>query len=53
MKWPIQIANTGKVLILLLPFYYLIFYPIAFILNIIDVNTTHKSGTGLIVTAIK
>jgi 2-polyprenyl-3-methyl-5-hydroxy-6-metoxy-1,4-benzoquinol methylase len=53
MKWPILIANAGKLLILLLPFYYLLFYPVAFILNIIDVNTSHKSGTGLIVTAIK
>lgn len=53
MKWPIQIANAGKVLILLLPFYYLIFFPIAFVLNIIDVNTKHKTGTGLIVKAIK
>ncbi len=53
MKWPIRIANAGKVLILLLPFYYLVFYPIAFVLNIIDVNTRHKTGTGLIVKAIK
>lgn len=53
MKWPIRIANAGKILILLLPFYYLIFYPIAFVLNIIDVNTHHKTGTGLIVKATK
>jgi 2-polyprenyl-3-methyl-5-hydroxy-6-metoxy-1,4-benzoquinol methylase len=53
MKWPIRIANAGKILILLLPIYYLVFYPFAFILNIIDVNTRHTSGTGLIVTAIK
>ncbi|MDF1571727.1 MAG: class I SAM-dependent methyltransferase [Bacteroidales bacterium] len=53
MKWPIRIANAGKLLILLLPFYYLVFYPFAFVLNIIDLHTMHKSGTGLIVTAIK
>lgn len=53
MKWPIRIANAGKLLILLLPVYYLVFYPVAFVLNIIDLHTTHKSGTGLIVTAIK
>ena len=53
MKWPIKIANTGKVLMLLLPFYYLVIYPFAFVLNMIDLHTTHKSGTGLIVTAIK
>ena len=53
MKWPIQIANAGKLLLILLPFYYIIFYPIAFILNILDVNTKHRTGTGLIVKAVK
>jgi 2-polyprenyl-3-methyl-5-hydroxy-6-metoxy-1,4-benzoquinol methylase len=53
MKWPILMANTSKFLFILLPFYYLVAYPIAFILNIIDVHTKHKTGTGLIVKAIK
>ncbi len=53
MKWPIQMANASKVLMLLLPIYYLIFYPFCFILNFLDVQLSHKTGTGLIVKAIK
>lgn len=53
MKWPIQMVNASKFLFILLPFYYLIAYPISFILNILDVNTNHKTGTGLIVKCIK
>jgi SAM-dependent methyltransferase len=53
MKWPILIANKGKFLMVLLPFYYLLIYPFCFILNFIDVHTTHSSGTGLIVKCIK
>lgn len=53
MKWPIMLANTGRIFLLLLPVYYIVAYPISFILNIIDVNTTHTTGTGLIVKCIK
>lgn len=53
MKWPILMVNANKILYILLPIYYLIAYPVAFILNIIDVNIEHKTGTGLIVKAIK
>lgn len=53
MKIPIIALNFTKLFFVLLPFYYLIFYPIAFIFNIIDVNTKHKSGRGLLVKAYK
>lgn len=53
MKWPIMMANASKLLLLLLPIYYIVTYPISFVLNIIDVNTRHKTGTGLIVKSIK
>lgn len=53
MKYPIKLANVSKLFLILLPFYYLIAYPIAFILNIFDTYTTHKTGTGLIVKAWK
>ncbi len=53
MKWPILMANKSKVLLILLPVYYLIAYPISFFLNLADVNIHHKTGTGLIVKAIK
>lgn len=53
MKFPILLLNTSKLFFVVLPFYYIIAYPISFILNYLDVNITHKTGTGLIVKAYK
>jgi SAM-dependent methyltransferase len=53
MKFPILALNATRLLFILLPVYYLIIYPIAWILNHIDVRSHHKTGTGLIVKAIK
>ncbi len=53
MKYPIKLANVSKVFLLLLPIYYIIIYPVAFVLNYIDTHSTHKTGTGLIVKAWK
>ena len=53
MKYPIQLLGVTKLFFILLPFYYIIAYPISAILNWFDVNLTHKTGTGLIVTASK
>ncbi|MCF8227107.1 MAG: class I SAM-dependent methyltransferase [Bacteroidales bacterium] len=53
MKWPIMMANASKLLLFILPLYYLVTYPFCFILNLTDVHTSHKSGTGLIVKCIK
>lgn len=53
MKYPMQMLNTSFLFMLILPFYYLITYPISLILNLVDVNTNSKSGTGLIVKAWK
>jgi SAM-dependent methyltransferase len=53
MKYPIQLANVSKLFLILLPFYYLITYPICFLLNRADVRRTHPSGTGLIVRCKK
>jgi len=53
MKYPIKMLNTSYFFFLILPFYYLIFFPVSVILNIFDLNITHKSGTGLLVTARK
>ena len=53
MKYPIVMLNASKLFFVLLPFYYLLTYPAAFVLNYTDVNGTHKTGTGLIVTAQK
>lgn len=51
MKYPIIMLNTSKIFYVILPFYYLVFYPFCFILNYIDSNTGHMTGTGLIVKA--
>jgi SAM-dependent methyltransferase len=53
MKYPIIMLNTSYIFFIILPFYYLLTYPVAFILNIIDVNKPHKTGTGLIAKAWK
>jgi SAM-dependent methyltransferase len=53
MKYPVKMINSSPLFYLILPFYYLVFFPISFFLNIIDVNSSHKSGTGLLVIARK
>ncbi len=53
MKIPILMLNMSKLFFIILPFYYMITYPISFILNYLDVNMKHKTGTGLIVKAYK
>jgi SAM-dependent methyltransferase len=55
MKYPILFL--GKVPrwfgFMVLPFYFLITYPFSFILNFMDVQMNHSTGTGLIVKAWK
>jgi SAM-dependent methyltransferase len=53
MKYPIKMLNISYLFFLILPFYYLIFFPVSIILNIFDLCITHKTGTGLLVTARK
>ena len=53
MKYPILMLGASKLFYVVLPFYFLVTYPIAFIMNIFDVNGNHKTGTGLIVKAWK
>lgn len=53
MKWPMLLLNTTRLFFILLPAYYLITYPLCLILNWLDANTKHKTGTGLIVKAFK
>ena len=55
MKYPIVFLGKAPRVIgfLILPFYYLITFPIAFILNFLDTRMHHKTGTGLIVKAWK
>ena len=53
MKWPIQLLGLSKLFFIIIPFYYLLFYPFAFILNYADTYGDHATGTGLIVKAWK
>jgi len=53
MKYPILLLNISKIFFIILPFYYLVTFPFALLLNILDVNKIHKTGTGLIVKAWK
>jgi 2-polyprenyl-3-methyl-5-hydroxy-6-metoxy-1,4-benzoquinol methylase len=53
MKYPIRMLNISYLFFIILPFYYLVFFPVSIILNIFDLHITHKTGTGLLVTARK
>lgn len=53
MKYPILMLGASKLFFLILPFYYIIVFPFALILNFLDLGIRHKSGTGLIVKAWK
>jgi SAM-dependent methyltransferase len=53
MKYPMTLLNMSKAFFIILPFYYLITYPISYVLNWVDTYTKHKTGTGLIVKAWK
>lgn len=53
MKYPVKMLNASYLFFIVLPFYYLIFFPISLILNIFDLRLNHKTGTGLLVIARK
>lgn len=53
MKYPILMLGKSKLFFAVLPFYYLITFPLCLILNKMDVSQNHKSGTGLVVKAWK
>ena len=53
MKYPILMLGVSKLFFIILPFYYLVTYPFAYLLNWLDTYISHKTGTGLIVKAWK
>ncbi len=53
MKYPILMLGASKLFYLVLPVWYLVTYPLCFILNWMDTTMTHSEGTGLIVKAWK
>lgn len=53
MKYPIKMLNVSSLFFIVIPFWYLIFFPFSFLLNYADLFLKHKEGTGLLVTARK
>jgi SAM-dependent methyltransferase len=53
IKYPILMAGTSKIFILLLPVYYLLTLWFVLIFMWLDVNTENKDGTGVLVVAEK
>ena len=53
MKYPIIMLNTSYLFFVILPFYYLLTFPIVLVLNYLDVKGHHNTGTGLIAKAWK
>ena len=53
MKYPISMLNRSRLFFIVLPLYFLLTYPVAFLLNYLDVVGHHRTGTGLIVNAWK
>ena len=53
MKYPMKMLSISKLFFILLPFYYLVTFPISAILNYIDSHSAHHTGTGLIVLDYK
>ncbi len=53
MKYPITMLSASKLLYIILLPYYLVTFPFCLLLNWLDVRIKHKTGTGLIVRAIK
>jgi SAM-dependent methyltransferase len=53
MKYPVTMLNRSYLFFILLPFYYLVTFPVSIVLNFFDLYGTHQSGTGLLVIARK
>jgi 2-polyprenyl-3-methyl-5-hydroxy-6-metoxy-1,4-benzoquinol methylase len=53
MKYPIQLLGRSSLFYVILPLYYLIVFPVCLVLNYFDVRQVHKTGTGILVKAIK
>jgi 2-polyprenyl-3-methyl-5-hydroxy-6-metoxy-1,4-benzoquinol methylase len=53
MKYPVIMLSASRLFFVLLPFYYLVVMPFAFVLNLADLLIRHRSGTGLLAIAEK
>jgi len=53
MKYPILALSKTRLFFILLPFYYIITFPVCLVFNYFDATLVHKTGTGLVVKAWK
>ena len=53
MKYPMLMLRVSKIFFIILPFYYLVVFPLCLLLNWRDVCVRQQSGTGLKVKAVK
>ena len=53
MKYPILMLGMSRLFYIILPFYYLVTYPLCYFLNYLDTAIDSSTGTGLIVRAWK
>ncbi|MCB0717947.1 MAG: class I SAM-dependent methyltransferase [Bacteroidetes bacterium] len=51
IKYPMQLLSLSWLLLILLPFYYVLALPIGLVLNAIDVSRDNAAGTGLLVVS--
>jgi len=53
IRLPLGIFSKSKLLLIVLPFYYLLILPLAELMMQFDLYTHHSSGTGIILVAQK
>jgi len=53
MKYPVTVLSCSKLFFILLPLWYLVVMPFCLMLNILDLYTEHREGTGLLIIAEK
>ncbi len=51
LKYPLSLIGRNKLFALVLPFYYLIFYPVSYLFMYLDFKTKNKMGNGIVVVA--
>lgn len=47
IKYPIMMVNISKLLLFILPIYYLVTFPFTFLMMLIDFNSNNKVGSGI------
>jgi hypothetical protein len=53
MKYPVKMLHVSHLFFIILPFYFLVAFPVSVILNIFDLCIKNETGTGLLITARK